>query len=106
MTRLSLYILKLLERVCAYTVFLPVCPGESTWPVSRIHRRVVLGNEETPLLTAHQPVSWSSPGPTSCGLHRVSQDGVDEVDGPVYWFILGCSVLAAQLSHAGRSSLR
>ena len=26
----------------------------------------VLEDEETPLLTAHQPVSWSSPGPTSC----------------------------------------
>ena len=66
----ELIYVKLLERVCAYTVFLSVCPGESTWPVSWVHRRVVHGNEETPLLTGHQPVSWSSPGPTSCRLHR------------------------------------
>ena len=33
----------------------------------------VLGMEETPLLTAHQPVSWSSPGLTSGRtLHRMS----------------------------------
>ena len=31
--------IKLLMRVCAYMVSFSVCPGESTWPVSRNHRR-------------------------------------------------------------------
>ena len=77
-------------RVCAYMVFLSVCPGESTWPVSWVHRRNVYGNEETPLLTSHQLVSGSSPGLTSCRYTG---------------FVEGFSVVTAQLSHAGRSSL-
>ena len=55
----------ILESLCIHS-FHSACPGEIVlWPVSRmIHRRVlVLGMEETPLLTDHQLVSWSSPGP-------------------------------------------
>ena len=66
MTRLSLYLLKLLESLCIHGFPFGLSWRKSTWPVSRIHRRVFHGNEETPLLTAHQLVSWSSPGLTSC----------------------------------------
>ena len=74
--------------ICSYTVFLLVCPGERVFGhFLGVHRRIVLGNEETPLLTGCQLVSCFSPGPTSCRLHRISLNGVDEVDGLVYWFL-------------------
>ena len=84
--------------------FLVLSWRESLWPDSGMIHRSTGSWEETPLLTAHQPVSWSSPGLTSCRLHRVSQDEIDEVDGLVYWFLLVGSMLTAQLSHAGKSS--